>query len=46
METTRFNTIVPLPTIDVSHSEFDLLKKKVITNCEGLKKAGTSIGEN
>ena len=78
MGTTFFNTIVPLPTIDISHSEFDpnnrywripvwldqlwfgvdglnkygyfresdLLKNKVITNCEGLKKAVTSIREN
>ena len=78
MGATCFNTIVPFPTIDISHSEFDpnnrywrspvwldqlwfgvdglnkygyfresyLLKNKVITNCEGLKKAVTSIREN
>jgi len=78
MDTTRFNTTVPLPTIDVSHPKFDpqngywrgpvwldqlwfgvdglnkygyvkeadLLKNKVINNCEGLKKAGISIREN
>ena len=78
MDSTRFNTIVPLPTIDVSHPKFDpkngywrgpvwldqlwfgvdglhqygyakeanLLKIKVINNCEGLNKAGVSIREN
>ena len=78
MDTTRFNTTVPLPTIDVSHPKFDpqngywrgpvwldqlwfgvdglhkygyakeanLLKNKVINNCEGLNKAGVSIREN
>jgi putative isomerase len=78
MDTNRFNTTVPLPTIDVSHPKFDpkngywrgpvwldqlwfgidglhkygysteadLLKNKVLNNCEGLKKAGISIREN
>ena len=78
MDTTSFNTKVPLPTIDVSHPKFDpkngywrgpvwidqlwfgidglnkygyfkesdLLKNKVINNCEGLNKAGVSIREN
>jgi putative isomerase len=78
MDTTRFNTTVPLPTIDVSHPKFDpqngywrgpvwldqlwfgvdglnkygyakeanLLKRKVLNNCEGLNKAGISIREN
>ncbi len=78
MDTNRFNTTVPLPTIDISHPSFDpkngywrgpvwldqlwfgvnglekygytmeadLLKTKVINNCEGLKKEGVSIREN
>ena len=75
MDSTRFNTTVPLPTIDVSHPKFDpkngywrgpvwldqlwfgvdglhqygyakeanLLKIKVINNCEGLNKPGISM---
>ena len=78
MDSSRFNTTVPLPTIDVSHPKFDpqngywrgpvwldqlwfgvdglnkygyakeanLLKRKVLNNCEGLNKAGISIREN
>jgi len=78
MDSTRFNTKVPLPTIDVSHPKFDpqdgywrgpvwldqlwfgvdglhkydytkeadLLKNKVINNCEGLNKIEVSIREN
>jgi putative isomerase len=78
MDTNRFNTTVPLPTIDVSHPKFDpkngywrgpvwidqlwfgvdglykydydkeanLLKNKVLNNCEGLNKKGISIREN
>ena len=78
LDTNKFNTLVPLPTIDVSHLKFDptngywrgpvwldqvwfgidglrqygylneaeILKNKVINNCEGLNKPGISIREN
>lgn len=78
MDTSKFNTFIPLPTIDVSHpkfdpqdgywrgpvwldqawfgvdglrrygydSEADLLKQKVIENCEGLTTPGVPIREN
>ena len=78
MDTSKFNTFVPLPTIDVSHTKFDpkdgywrgpvwldqiwfgvdalkkygyeeeanILKQKVLENCEGLTTPGVSIREN